>query len=163
MNTILKGKGPIFTKVKCDSRLELLMNLWLSVRTFPHPPPPLPQSMLRFTDIKIKTTATRIRGTFVETDFDRMTGIELPTSSSQFRALRLPLLRYNHGQKCWEGNFILQIPPSPFSMLDFPGEKNDDFSYLKNSNIEYGGGGPQEHGISQILQPIVRKIELGVK
>ena len=48
-------------------------------------------------------------------------------------------------------------------MLDFPGEKNGDFSYLKNSNIEYGGGGPQEHGISQILQPIVRKIELGVK
>ena len=48
-------------------------------------------------------------------------------------------------------------------MLDFRGEKNGDFCYLKNSNIEYGGGGPQEHGISQILQPIVRKIELGVK
>ena len=72
-------------------------------------------------------------------------------------------VNYNHGQKCWEGNFILQIPPSPFSMLDFPGEKNGDFSYLKNSNIEYGGGGSQEHGISQILQAIVRKIELGVK
>ena len=56
-----------------------------------------------------------------------------------------------------------RYPPSPFSMLDFPGEKNGDFSYLKNSNIEYGRGGPQEHGISQILQPIVRKIELGVK
>ena len=70
---------------------------------------------------------------------------------------------YNHGQKCWEGNFILQIPPSPFSMLDFPGEKNGDFSYLKNSNIEYGVGGPQEHGISHILQPIVKKIALGVK
>ena len=68
----------------------------------------------------------------------------------------------NHGQKCWEGNFILQIPPSPFSMLDFPGGKKGDFCYLKNSNIEYEGGGPQEHGISQILQPIVRKIELGV-
>ena len=139
MNTILKGKGPIFTRVKRDSRLELLMNLWLSVRTFyPPTPPPLPQSMLRFTDIKIKTTATRIRGTFVETDFDRMTGIELPTSSLEFRALRLPLLHYNHGQKCWEGNLILQIPTSPFSMLDLPGEKNGDFSYLKNSNIEYG-------------------------
>ena len=48
-------------------------------------------------------------------------------------------------------------------MLDFPGGKNGDFCYLKNSNIEYGGGGPQEHVISQILQPIVRKIVLGVK
>ena len=34
---------------------------------------------------------------------------------------------YNRGQKCWEGNFILQIPPSPFSISDFPGEKNGDF------------------------------------
>ena len=75
----------------------------------------------------------------------------------------LQLFSDNHGQKCWEGNFILQIPPSPFSMLDFPGEKKGDFCYLKNSNIEYGGGGPQEHGISQILQPVVRKIKLGVK
>ena len=32
-------------------------------------------------------------------------------------------ISYNHGQKCWEGNFILQIPPSPFSMLDFTGKK----------------------------------------
>ena len=55
-----------------------------------------------------------------------------------------------------------RYPPPPFQCWIFQG-KNGDFSYLKNSNIEYGGGGPQEHGISQISQPIVRKIELGVK
>ena len=49
------------------------------------------------------------------------------------------------------------------NVVGFPRGKNGEFSYLKNSNIEYGGGGPQEHGISQILQPIVGKIELGVK
>ena len=48
-------------------------------------------------------------------------------------------------------------PPSPISMLDFPGKKTD-FSYLKNSNIEYEGGGPQEHGIFQILQQIVGSV-----
>ena len=58
----------------------------------------------------------------------------------------LQLFSDNHGQTFWEGNFILQILPSPFSMLDFRGEKNGDFCYLKNSNIEYGGGGPQEQG-----------------
>ena len=51
-----------------------------------------------------------------------------------------------------------RYPPSPISMLDFPGKKNGDFSYLKNSNIEYGGGGPQEHGIFQILQQIVGSV-----
>ena len=44
-------------------------------------------------------------------------------------------------------------------MLNFSG----DLSYLKNSNIDYGGGGPQEHAISHILLPKVRKMELGVK
>ena len=53
--------------------------------------------------------------------------------------------------------------PPPLFNVGFSRGKNGDFSYLKNSNIEYGGGGPQEHGISQTLQPIVRKIELGVK
>ena len=53
--------------------------------------------------------------------------------------------------------------PPPFQCWIFQRKKNGDFSYLKNSNIEYGGGGPQEHGISQILQPILRKTELGVK
>ena len=61
---------------------------------------------------------------------------------------------------------MLQITPPPtFQCWMFQG-KNGEFSYLKNSNIKYGGGGgggAQEHGISQILQPIVGKIELGVK
>ena len=59
-------------------------------------------------------------------------------------------LNYNYGEKCREASFILQIPPG-------------DISCLKNSNNEYGGGGPQEHGICQILQPIVKIIKLGVK
>ena len=62
-------------------------------------------------------------------------------------------------------SFYRQPPPPPLPVFNvgFSRGKTGDFSYLKNSNIEYGGGGPQEHGISQILQPIVRKIELGVK
>ena len=62
-----------------------------------------------------------------------------------------------------EGSFILQITPLLLINVGFSRGKNGDFSCLKNSNIEYGGGGPQEHGIFQILQPIVRIIELGVK
>ena len=54
---------------------------------------------------------------------------------------------------------FFQVPPSPFSMLNFSG----DLSYLKNSNIEYGGGRPQEHAISHILLPIVKNVELGVR
>ena len=69
---------------------------------------------------------------------------------------------YNQGQKCWEGSFILQITPLPVINVGFVMEKKGDFSCLKNSNIEYGGGGGGGH-ISQILQPIVRTIEYGVK
>ena len=47
-------------------------------------------------------------------------------------------------------------PPSPLWMLDFPWKKWWLF-------LEYGGGWPQELGISQIVQPIVRLIELGAK
>ena len=46
--------------------------------------------------------------------------------------------------------------------MGFENFENGDFS----STFEYGGGGgagPQEHGISQIVQPIVRIMELGVK
>ena len=53
--------------------------------------------------------------------------------------------------------------PLPLFNVGFSRGKNGDFSYVKNSNIECGGGKPREHGISQKLQPIVRKIELGVK
>ena len=50
-------------------------------------------------------------------------------------------ISYNHGQKCWEGSFMLQITPLPLFNVGFSRGKNGDFSYLKNSNIKYGGGG----------------------
>ena len=53
--------------------------------------------------------------------------------------------------------------PLPLTNVGFPTKKKGDFSCLKNSNIEYGRGGPQEHHISQIVKPIVRIIELAVK
>ena len=34
----------------------------------------------------------------------------------------LQLFSDNRGQKCWEGSIILEITPSPLSMLDFPGK-----------------------------------------
>ena len=47
-------------------------------------------------------------------------------------------------------------------MLDFP--QNKMVTFLPTLNMGEGGGGAQEHGISQIAQQIVRIIiELGVK
>ena len=69
----------MFTRVARDSQLELLINLWPSARTFlplPPPPPPTPLSMLRFTGIQSYTYMDQRK---VETDVDRMTGIELAT------------------------------------------------------------------------------------
>ena len=71
----------------------------------------------------------------------------------------LQLFLDNPGQKCWEGSVTFEIPPPPLINVGFCTKQNGDFS----SNIEYGGGGPQEHALSQIVQPIVKIIELGVK
>ena len=68
-------------------------------------------------------------------------------------------MNYNYEQKCWEGSITFEIAPLPLINVGFSTKENGDFS----SNIEYGGGGPQEHAISQIVQPVVRIIELGVK
>ena len=56
----------------CDSELELLNNLWPSVRTFY----PLPPSTLCFTGIQ---SYSYMEQTKVETDLVRITGIELAT------------------------------------------------------------------------------------
>ena len=53
----------------------------------------------------------------------------------------------------------LAINPLPLINVAFSTKQNGDFS----SNIEYGGGGPQQHGISQKVQLVVRIMELGVK
>ena len=52
--------------------------------------------------------------------------------------------------------------PFPLSLLDFPRNKMVTFLLTLNMGVGRGGGGAQEHGISQIVQPIVRIIELGV-
>ena len=60
------------------------------------------------------------------------------------------------------GSIAVEITPLPLINVGFSTKQNADFS----SNIKYGGGGgggAQEKGISQIVQPIVRIIELGVK
>ena len=77
------------------------------------------------------------------------------------------ILIYNPGQKCWEGSITLEITPPPFQCWIFQ-EEFGDLSCMKNPmnnpNIEYGGArGAQEHVISQIVQAIVRIMELGAK
>ena len=80
----------------------------------------------------------------------------------------LQLFSDNPGQKCWEGSVTFEIapfppsPPPPLINVGFCTKQNGDFSDF-SSNTEYGGGGPQEHALSQIVQPIVRIIEVGVK
>ena len=64
------------------------MSLWSSVRAS-YPPPPPPPSMLRFTGIQ-SYSYTEPRK--VETDVDRMTGIELATL--QLRKPRTNRLSY---------------------------------------------------------------------
>ena len=58
----------------------------------------------------------------------------------------------------------LEITPLPLINVGFSTKQNGDFS----CNIEYEEGGgrghkSKEHGISQMVQPIVRIMELGVK
>ena len=77
----------------------------------------------------------------------------------------LQLFSENPGQKCWEGSVTFEIapfapPPPSLSMLDFALNKMVTFP---PTSWEYGGGGPQEHALSQIVQPIVTIIELGLK
>ena len=77
-------------------------------------------------------------------------------SAMRFEYFRM-LLTNNHVLE--GGSIAVEITPLPLINVGFSTKQNADFS----SNIEYGGGGAQEHGISQIVQPIVRIIELGVK